>query len=53
MADNGSKRNGVPLSGAARDDQDLYASADAAYDNTIGVHGAEDDLDDRERAVAR
>lgn len=47
MADNGSKRNGEAY------DQDLYAGGDAAYDKEIGIHDAEDELDDRERAVAR
>ena len=53
MADDGKKRSGVSLNGAGGYDQDLYGGQDAAYDNEIGVQGAEEDLDDRERAVAR
>jgi len=49
MADNGSNRNGR---GEAYD-QDLYAGNEAVYDKEIGMHDAEDGLDDRERAVAR
>lgn len=52
MADEEPKRNGVSLTGAGGYDQDLYAGGDAAYDTEIGIHGAEEDLDDRERAVA-
>ena len=50
MADNGSKRTG--RTGEAYD-QDLYAGGDAAYDKEINMHDPEEELDDRERAVAR
>jgi|688.fasta_scaffold1759596_1 hypothetical protein len=50
MADNGSNRKS--RTGEAYD-QDLYAGNDAAYDKEIDTHDAEDELDDRERAVAR
>jgi hypothetical protein len=50
MADNGSNRNG--RRGEAYD-QDLYAGNEADYDKEIGMHDVKDELDDRERAVAR
>jgi hypothetical protein len=50
MGDNGSNRNGGTEEAC---DQDLYAGNDATYDKEIGIHDAEDELDDRERAVAR
>lgn len=50
MADNGSNRSG--RTGEAYD-QDLYPGNDAVYDKEIGMHDVEDELDDRERAVAR
>lgn len=54
MAENGNgQQNGVSLTGTTMD-QDLYGGADryAGFDTSIGL-GAEEDLDERERTLAR
>ena len=54
MAENGNgQQNGVPLTGTTFD-QELYGGIDryAGFDTSIGL-GAEEDLDERERTLAR
>jgi hypothetical protein len=54
MADNGPKRDGVPLGGKDAYDQSLYSGPDAAYDTAIAVNSEdEDEYTQKAGAVAR
>ena len=51
----GTQRQGMPLTGPAEFDQDLYGQNDpyAGYEKSIGVAGDDELEDERERALAK